>query len=382
MSTTSTGGEPSRSGILFAARINIFALALSALWIPLNSLLLPGLIEASVQTSLRGTALGLVTFVGIGAAVLVQPIAGALSDSWGSEGRRRGLMLPAAAVMAITVGVLALAPGLWWLLGLYVLLQVAGNVAQSASQALIPDLVPSADIDRASGIKNGLDLAGTLLGLSVAGGLVAIGVADRAVLPFLAGLVAFGGVAVWKIVPSSPVSARQSQDSAPRTIGRAFAPLRDGSTQFKAALATRFLFLLGIYPIQRFLVFFVEDRFEVEDPVTQASAAIFAAVALGAVAAAVAGPVSDAIGRRAVLAGSILVTGAGVPGAAVVPTLVGSQSQVARLRSAPVLSRRRTGPHSPAPYPKARVPVTSGSRTWRRRVPRRRSDFLGPSSMG
>ncbi|MGK2964316.1 MAG: MFS transporter [Tepidiformaceae bacterium] len=280
------------------------------------------------------------------------------------------------------MGVLALAPGLWWLLGLYVLLQVAGNVAQSASQALIPDLVPSADIDRASGIKNGLDLAGTLLGLSVAGGLVAIGVADRAVLPFLAGLVAFGGVAVWKIVPSSPVSARQSQDSAPRTIGRAFAPLRDGSTQFKAALATRFLFLLGFYPIQRFLVFLLEDRFEVEDPVTQASAAIFAAVALGAVAAAVAGPVSDAIGRRAVLAGSILVTGAGVLGVAVVPTLVGSQSQVARLRSAPVLSRRRTGPHSPAPYPKARVPVTSGSRTWRRRAPRRRSDFLGPSSMG
>jgi MFS family permease len=69
------------AALLFAARINLYAIALSALWTPLNSILLPDLVGESALPGLRGSALGLITFSGIGAAVLVQPVAGAISDA-------------------------------------------------------------------------------------------------------------------------------------------------------------------------------------------------------------------------------------------------------------------------------------------------------------
>ncbi len=102
----------------------------------------------------------------------------------------------------------------------------------------------------------------------------------------------------------------------------AYAPLVHGTRDFKLVLLTRFLFLLGLYPVQRFLLYFLEDRFGVEDPVTQASIAILGAVAIGAIASVVAGVVSDQVGRKPVLAVSIIGAGIGVLGVALLPTLL------------------------------------------------------------
>lgn len=47
--------------IWFAARINIYAIALTALWTPLNTLVLPDQMRAVAPAALRGSALGLIT---------------------------------------------------------------------------------------------------------------------------------------------------------------------------------------------------------------------------------------------------------------------------------------------------------------------------------
>lgn len=277
----------------FAARINLYAIALSTLWTPLNSILLPDLVGESAPAGLRGSALGLITFIGIGAAVLVQPVAGAISDASPLNDRRKPFIIPSSAVMVIALMFLAVLPGFWWLLLTYVTLQLAGNVAQAAFQALVPDLVPAEEIGEASGVKSGLGLLGTLVGLSLVGLLVTLGWADRQIVPLLALSIGLGALAVWKLVPGTPEGEREPGESGFDMLKSAYAPLVHGSRDFKFVLLTRFLFLLGLYPVQRFLLYFLEDRFGVEDPVTQASVAILGAVAIGAVASVVAGVISD-----------------------------------------------------------------------------------------
>lgn len=310
------------AALRFAARINLYAIALSALWTPLNSILLPDLVGESAPEGLRGSALGLITFVGIGAAVLVQPVAGAISDAATLKDRRKPFIIPASAVMVIALVFLAVLPGFWWLLLTYVVLQLAGNVAQAAFQALVPDLVPKDEIGEASGVKSGFGLLGTLVGLSLVGLLVTLGWADRQVVPVLAVIIGLGALAVWKLVPATPEGEREPGESGLQMLKAAYAPLVHGTRDFKLVLLTRFLFLLGLYPVQRFLLYFLEDRFGVEDPVTQASIAILGAVAIGAVASVVAGVVSDQVGRKPVLAVSIIGAGIGVLGVALLPTLL------------------------------------------------------------
>jgi MFS family permease len=324
----STPGSDSKSSnrwnaLAFAARINLYAIALSALWTPLNSILLPDLVGESAPPGLRGSALGLITFIGIGAAVFVQPVAGAISDASSRlRDRRKPFILPSSGVMVGALLLLAILPGFWWLLLTYVLLQLVGNIAQAAFQALVPDLVPEEEIGEASGVKSGFGLLGTLIGLSLVGLLVMVGWGDREVVWVLAAFVALGAFAVWKLVPAGSSGGNAPGESGLQLVKAAYAPLIHGPRDFKFVLLTRFLFLLGLYPVQRFLLYFLEDRFGVEDPVTQASVAILGAVAIGAVASVVAGAISDRVGRKPVLAASIVCAGLGVLGVAIMPTLI------------------------------------------------------------
>lgn len=313
------------SGTRFAARISVFALVLSALWTPLNVLLLPNRIDATAPQALRSTALGIVTVLGIGLAVIVEPIAGRASDHASLRDRRRPFIAYPAVVAIAALALVGWSPAFLVLLAGYVLLQLAMNVAQAAFQGLIPDLVPEEARGRASGVKTAFDVGGMVLGLVVVGGILAFD---------WPGVVAYGAIALILLagalsarvqvppVPPLPEGERLSGWRAALSLDAlrdAFARFAAAPSAFRHAVFMRFVFLLGVYVLQRFLLFFLEDRFGITDAGGLTAAAIVGALAIGGTAAFVAGRLADHAGAGLVARVVIVLGAAGLAGAAVAP---------------------------------------------------------------
>lgn len=303
---------------LFAIRLNLFGIALSALWNPLNTLVLPDLVSGTATEGLQGSALGLITFLGIGIAAVVQPIAGSMSDRAPMESPRKGIMIPAGVATILTLLALSVATVFWWLLAAYIALQLASNAAQAAFQALIPDHYPKDKRTTPSGVKTAFGLLGTVLGLGAAGLLSQADVGERPIIWFLAAAFGLGVLAVWKLAPPDK-RAGDREWGFKASIREAFAPLVKGSMHFRLAIFSRFLFLLGLYPVQRFLRYYLEDRFELDNSLGIAALAILAGVLIAAIAAAAAGGLSKLVKERLLLQGSIVAAAAGVVGIALLP---------------------------------------------------------------
>ena len=136
--------RPGRKRLLLG--ISVFWLALSMLFDGLNTLVLPNrlLVSAGARGAALGeaTLLGLLTFAGLLAGLLVQPVAATwsagLRPRWGRRGAPGlGLLLALAALASFGA-----APGLAGIAVGCLLGQVAASVAQAAQQGFSPDLIP------------------------------------------------------------------------------------------------------------------------------------------------------------------------------------------------------------------------------------------------
>jgi MFS family permease len=240
------------------------------------------------------TTVGVTTLIAIGLAALLQPVAGRWSDrvgrfpviAAGSLAAVAGLALfgPARAASAATIVTLA-----------------GVSVAQAGHQALLPDRLPASWRGRGGGLKGAFDVGGAFLAFVVLAFVLGAG-APALAAALLAAILVGGFVAARLLLPARPVR-------------RAVRPLLgayrfDGVSRPLATLiAARFLFLLGIYAVGRFLLLFVADRLGLG--ADEAALEAGAALALLALATVVASPpsgwVSDRIGRRPVmLAGGVL----------------------------------------------------------------------------
>ena len=140
--------------------MNVYWFGMAFLWNGLHPIILPALLLRFVPESLKNTTLGGVTFVGLILAMVIQPLAGGLSDRTRSRwGRRRPWILVGVLLSLLILVGMALASSLWGLLAAYLFLQVASNVGHGPAQGLIPDLVPSERRGLASGIKNLFDMS-------------------------------------------------------------------------------------------------------------------------------------------------------------------------------------------------------------------------------
>ncbi len=317
-----------RAGLWLALRINIVGVGLMALWNTINTLVLSDRVAETVPSALRGSGVGLVSFVGIGLAALIQPIAGRISDRAPLADRRKPF---------ITFGSLATVAALFWfgwaptfamLLGAYVALQLATNTVQAAYQGLIPDLVPHAQNGLASGVKNTLTVLGAALGLVGARVLLGEDASAMPVLLLLAGIM--GATALLNHLWTPRVEPLPEDEQA-HSFREAFA-LREMLTEFRAALSeqprfrlavvAQFLFLLGTYPVQRFLLLFLEERLGVDNVLERAAIVLLLAIALAALAAVLAGELSDHVGRVTVLRWSTSLATVGLFGIALLPGLI------------------------------------------------------------
>ncbi len=281
----------------------------SVLWLPL-AFLFDGVTVLLLPLRLGGgaTELGLVSFVGLAAAAIIQPLAGTLGDRIRHRVDRRRF----AAVAAIPV-----IAGLWLLVGstgmlaavlAYLVVQVAASAVQASQQALIPEHVARAAQGRAAGLKAAFDVGGAFVAFLVLGALLASGELVAAALVTTLVLV----VALVALFLGLPDSRPEAGSRGPSLeVPRGLLPL----------MAARFLFLLGTYVVGRFLVLLVGERLGI--PADRAAGEAGGLLALFTLATGVAalafGRLSDRVPRRSLMAAGSLVSALGV--VALVPAL-------------------------------------------------------------
>jgi MFS family permease len=240
------------------------------------------------------TALGAITLVGIALAAAIQPFAGRWSDRLG-----RGPVIGVGCALA-AMGLLLLTAGSAVVPGAIVAL-VGASVAQAGYQPILPERLARGWRGRAGGLKSAFDVGGAMLGFLLLGALIGAGQAGIAAA--VVGVVLVAGFVVSRaLVGAGSPSVRHSVPAVET----------DGS--FLRVIVARFLFLLGVYAVGRFLLLFVAERFDLGPGAAAAEAGMALALLAGVtvVASVPAGWLADRLGRRAMMVGGGLVGAAGI----------------------------------------------------------------------
>ncbi len=144
--------------------INIYWLGLNIASGSITPIILPFLVAKFVPPEVKGTYLSYIRVAGLAIAMMIQPMAGLLSDRNTSRwGKRRPFIFVGTILDLIFLTIIALARDYWTLFAGILLLQFSSNIAHGALQGLIPDLVPEDQRGRASGVKAIMELLPILL---------------------------------------------------------------------------------------------------------------------------------------------------------------------------------------------------------------------------
>jgi len=281
--------------------LNAYWAGLSFMWNALHPIVLPALLVNFVPADSKNTYLGLLTFAGLVIAMVLQPITGALSDRWASRyGRRRPLMVIGTLFDCIFLMILGWAGGFAWLLVGYVGLQISSNTAQGPLQGLLRDRVPPHQLGVASSVKVFLDLASLVAASLVAGRLMDPG--PRGTLPvilvILGLLLAFAAITI--------VFTREEPTGDPARVHREVTLLGEKNEARPSAaywwlIAERGAFLLGIYGLQAFGQYYLQDALRVPDPAQQ-TGNLLAIIGMGTIALVLAGGwLADRFGPKRLL---------------------------------------------------------------------------------
>jgi MFS family permease len=158
--------------------INIYWLGLNVATSTLTPVLLPYLVLLFAPPEQKNTYLATLRVIGLAVAMMIQPMAGMLSDRSTSRwGRRRPYIFTGAVFNVLFLFIIGASPmfvgsrldGFFVpafgvitayvvLLAGSVLMQFSSNVAHGALQGLIPDLAPENQRGRASGVKAVMEL--------------------------------------------------------------------------------------------------------------------------------------------------------------------------------------------------------------------------------
>jgi MFS family permease len=299
-------------------KITIFGFALTAMWSSLHTFVLPLRVLDFVAESQKNTYLGLLTFAGLILAMLVQPIAGAISDHWGfSWGRRRPYILMGTALLIIILPGIGLANSFIALLVVYCLLQVSSNTAQGPFQAFIPDMVPGKKRGVAAGVKGLLELAG---------GLILVRLLAYFMGRYFAGegsLWLWSSLSLLDVVLLAALLAtiftvkerpwvRVSPPPLLPTLYKSFKIDLKVTPGFGTFLISRLLIVMAMATLQTFALYFLIDVVEITNPsqVTGDLLIVAGICLIGSVYPA--GWLSDKIGRRPIIIASGLLGALGI----------------------------------------------------------------------
>lgn len=292
--------------------INTYWLGLAFMWDSLHPIILPAVLLHLVPETLKNSYLGMLTFVGLILAMVIQPISGALSDNWRSRwGRRRPLALAGTLLDFVFLALLAWSGSMLVVIIGYIGLQIVSNIAHGPMQGLIPDLVPDEQIGLASGLKNLMDMGGLIVASLAAGNLLSPD--DR--YPTTIMLVVMAVLAVSAAVTFLTTKEKPTDEKG-TTVKRIdlkeiFKVDFSGNRNYFRLIASRLLFLVGIYGVQSFAQYYIRDVMQVANPV-KATGDLMAALAIALVACAVIGGwLTDRIGAKKVIAMASVIAAVG-----------------------------------------------------------------------
>ncbi len=267
--------------------MNAYYVGLAFLWNSLHQFVLLLVIPLMVGQARQGSANGILHTFGLVVAMIVMPVAGALSDRLTSRwGRRRPFMVAGTALDMFFLAGMALAfgqplrtsglgmpgwfpfssnPDFWLLLLMYLGLQFSSNVANGPLQGLIPDLVPDEHRGVPSGVKAAIEtlmvvvaalVAGTLLGRPgwsvVSGAQVVVGVV--AVVLVVTLVINVVGIR------EQPLSREQAPSrTVRRAIAGSFTINRTRDPDYIWLLVSRLFFLAGVGVISNFGLYYFRD---------------------------------------------------------------------------------------------------------------------------
>ena len=249
--------------------LNAYWVGLSFMWNALHPIILPAVLLNYVPDEKKNTYLGLLTFVGLLIAMVMQPLSGALSDGWKSRfGRRRPLIVFGTLFDFVFLATLAWAGGLVWLFIGYIGLQFSSNIAHGPLQGLLPDRVPKTQLGVAASLKTFMDMLSLVVASLLAGRLLDSETRD----PTTIMLVVIGLLAVAAAITVFGVREEAAPDHERTDWKALFAQFKIDfreNASYWWLILERALFLLGIFGVQAFAQYYLQDVLRVPDPPKQ-----------------------------------------------------------------------------------------------------------------
>jgi Na+/melibiose symporter-like transporter len=289
--------------------LNVYWFALSYLWNSIGPIILPTLVAGLVPESQKGSALGLITALGLVIAVVVQPAAGAWSDRRTTRwGRRRPYIVGGTLFDTIFLLALAFSGSYLMLLAAYVLLQVSSNVAHGPYQGYIPQLVPQVKHGAVSGIARFMEIIGIIATSLATGRLVGDGQIVAAIVAIILFLL-FSMAITALFVTEQPFDGAPA-DQTDSHAGPASGGLADymralfHSRDFFLWLLSRLFILLGGNLVRNYALYFLKDVLRLPNPAAEVGN-LLAVIAIAiAVVVIPAGALSDRWGRKGLIIAS------------------------------------------------------------------------------
>lgn len=293
--------------------LNAYWVGLSFMWNALHPIILPAVLLNYVPDAKKNTYLGLLTFLGLILAMIIQPLSGALSDGWRSHlGRRRPLIAFGTLFDFIFLSILAWGGGLAWLFVGYIGLQLSSNIAHGPVQGLLPDRVPREQLGVASSFKNFMDMLSLVIASLLAGRL--LDPVSRNPTNIM--LVVIGLLAVSALVTILGVKEEPSLNGrGDRGGGNSLSQFKidfSKNTSYWWLIAERALFLLGIYGVQAFAQYYLQDVIRVPDPPKQTGDLLAALTLALVLLVLIGGWLSDKYGAKRILYIATIVSTVGI----------------------------------------------------------------------
>lgn len=282
--------------------LNLFWLANNVHWGALLSIVIPSQVDKLFGN--KELNFPLVVVSGTLAAVIVHPLAGALSDRTTARlGRRRPWLLWATIPNLVGLALMAVAPSVAALALAYLIVQVANNAANAPWSAIIADRVPPWQRGAAAGWNGLLTVVGTVVGSLLAGQIVDKGQpldtyrGQILVIYALIAAVQVAGVGItaWT-VRESPIATARPYGRG--DIARTYWVSPRAGRDFFWVCVTRLLVQQGIFGVFFFLQYYFDDVLDLPGERTMGTQFLPLVMIAAMTTVYFAGALSDRIGRK------------------------------------------------------------------------------------